>query len=324
MAKSKVSEAELRPAPVHRTLGHAVSPPRTGRGLTERRCRGQQGRPRLIASGLRMAVLIPLLGLLGTGCDSTNEERTQAAEIESATGVTIDPRSGRIALPLSWYGPTRSERTTIEYAHELVVEHCMAAQGFRYLVFDRRSEAEDPSRLYGVWTTEAAARYGYGNPPKSSAERRLDRQNRRGFPPGGQRVFEGCLRRAGHLQIQDPLPGDVAAFELYSPAMQSKPAREAIRDWHRCLVAQGIPLPSKRSPWSPLGSRVRDTQGVALKDVRCKERANLVERLSEVEARFERRWIEEHRSILNRQRAQIERQLAAAKTVIARIQGREK
>lgn len=273
--------------------------------------------------GLQFTVIAACAMVLVHGCGGSRVESGTVSHPPpgAATKVKLDEETGRIVLPLARFGASDRERRTIYYAHELMMGRCMHAQGFPYLVFDRRLEPEEPSRLYGVWTTEVARKYGYGLPPESREEDLLERQSRRGFARAGHQAFSGCTESAARVQIPDPLAGDIAAFNLYDKALDSQPARGVIRAWHECLAAHGIPAPSDRYRWSPLGPRVRHTQRVALQDVRCKQRVDLVERLTEIEARVETRWIERHRGELTRQRAQIERQVRAAKTVIARMQG---
>jgi hypothetical protein len=127
------------------------------------------------------------------------------------------------------------------------------------------------------------------------------------------------MSRAARLEIHDPLPGDLASFNLYRPALGSPAGKAAIRAWRKCLARHDLPIPDRRSPWSPLGTRLRHTQDIAVQDVHCKQQTQLVPRLAQAEAKLQHHWIETHKAALASQRAQIERQAHAAAAVIRRL-----
>jgi hypothetical protein len=233
----------------------------------------------------------------------------------------IDRARGVIVMPLNRYSLRDHERKTIDYAEDLVLGSCMHRHGGSFPVVDRRGEPPEPSRLYGIWTPRVARTYGYKAPPGSSGEQTLENFNAHldHAPPREVQAYSRCIKAQGlgRLVVPSPLKGDVAFFRIYGQTMRSRPALRVLADWHRCLKEHGIEPPSLRGSrqWIPPHA-AGDVRKIALTDVRCKQRVDLVQRLAALESTREGRWIAAHRSILRAQRREIEQVLARAKRVI--------
>jgi hypothetical protein len=205
----------------------------------------------------------------------------------------------------------------------------MARRGFWFPALDRRQEAEASSRLYGVWLPTEARRHAYATPPPSAAARRLLRYNQRfsELPPAERRAFTRCANRARALGVGEPLPSDEVALQIYESALRSRSAQAALEQWLECLRRAGIEPPrASDSRWLPAAAgRGRLDRpaavAIAIADVECKDRTDLVSRLAEIEARGQSEWMQGHLRSLVAQRQRLMEALHRAERMIARLSG---
>lgn len=274
------------------------------------------GRVVIVVVVLLAGLALTLFAREGGTPGSANAERGQDIDLARL----VDPDSGQINLPLEAYSLSYRELRTIEYARDLLLAQCLRARGFSWVHFDRRSEPERVDTRYGPWTRQHAARYGYGGPPPTPAEQALEAENQRVLAPEEIAARSTCSDRVNEVTLVEPLPGDIAAFDVYQPVLESPEGRALIEEWRRCMSEHGIRTSEKYDEvWSPPGipPELNEEQiRIALVDVDCKTRTDLVRRMAALEARAQLAIIREHESDLAAQRDVIDDVVAAAERVI--------
>ena len=225
-----------------------------------------------------------------------------------------------------------------------------------FLSLSIAGERNSISRIYGVTDRDQAAEYGYGvdltdTPPVEDLgsqgdayllvlKGKWDPNNPYGSrtdSPGevdGQPIpAGGCAGEASRAMGYDP---DISAYGLahnlwiegQSQLQASDAYREVVSDWVACLGERGYhvtdPLNDqgdiKRSEETRLASDDnKPAPGeveLALADVDCKEKVDLVVRLNEAGSRIDRSLIEEHQLALEEDRKRLDEQLEKATALV--------
>lgn len=247
------------------------------------------------------------------GCDKQSPKIAPALDVMRPE---VDRTTGAIELPLDHYGISFEEERTLEFAAELSLRRCAQQEGVRYRAIDRRAEDPPPSRLYGVWHMPSARQFGYSR-IDTRLSARFQQQKMRQWSERESRVLESCTIGIGALTVPRPLLSEQAAFAFGGQALKTPEALAALDDWAGCLQKAGLPRPSSSEPLRP-----RNVEGasiaIAIADVRCKRRTDLVERLAMTEAEVQARWMTEHLFELRIQRQSIRSAVATAQSIIER------
>lgn len=261
--------------------------------------------------------LAVVIGVAVTGCSDASPAEVSVGDVP-AVGSRIDERGGYIHLPLEQIGPSVEERHIVEFAAAVAQRRCLRSKGFTMPAVDRRDEVEPPSLRYGVWHRPTVKDYGYGLPPESRAAQRLSRFNRHQRTQKELSALRRCAA-AEHLSLREPLPAELAAYELYERAIASRNARQLIDTWRQCLKSHGVPPPGSQSSWIPGGRNFDLSKQVAMTDVRCKERVGLVPGLVSIEARLQRGWISRHPDVVQQESAFVQETVFRAEDFLEKL-----
>lgn len=272
-------------------------------------------------------------------------------------GGTASPTAGADPVldnPLQAYRLSVTELTTINQARSIVIGECMARLGFDFpvrtfeeeLTENRYGEQLSISRLYGITDRSVAERYGYGRPAERPSTTTLDQQSPaellalkgRRLSPGGKPVADmdipegGCVGEADRLFESDP---DVSPYglghTLWVQAMSTLQGSDdyvkATEVWSRCLAERGYRVTAPLNDQGDIKrlSGAGSAQGtatpaeieLALADIDCKDKVDLVGRLNAAGATIARTLIEQHQLALEDDRTRLDRQLRRATDLVA-------
>lgn len=239
--------------------------------------------------------------------------------------AVVDGASGVIRMPLDEFSLSPSDLAVVITANDLAMSRCMerAGQGRYFPFVDRRNPPVEVDRRYGVWVRDVVAKYGYGVPPASERSRRLLELNRMTFPPEAERAYQACIPEVKGLGLAFATPPDDTSAPLgQQSAVDSKEAVAIEDQWRACLVQRGVAVPPdrRRSRWLPAGvvqMPLVQQITVGLVDVECKAQVGLVQRLADLEAAEQVRYIQAHESALLAQRQDAATVLATARRYLS-------
>lgn len=218
------------------------------------------------------------------------------------------------------------------------------------LARQRAGERLALGRIYGITDREVASEYGYGLRAKSE-ETDPDfkpgpafltvLKGRTSLAPGsggasvevdGLKIpAEGCVGEAERKIGGDPDTssyglGHTMWIQAMNEVIASEQYRAIVNDWVGCLADGGYRVTDPSSDRADI-ERLRDAgsgQGkateaeiaLALADIDCKEKVDLVDRLDEISADIADKLIEKHQLDLDEDRKRLDRQLALATKLV--------
>ncbi|MCX5209128.1 hypothetical protein OG689_07485 [Kitasatospora sp. NBC_00240] len=245
------------------------------------------------------------------------------------------------------YMENYAQRRTISTAVGSLTHDCMARFGFSYSppssegspssIYDDTNMA----RRYGITDRELAAKFGYGlgddsyTPP--AGPRMTDAEiavfsGHVALKPGAAPAAptyngipvpkEGCRResldKVGGM-LDTTLPGRLDSQSL--DASQADPAvQEALHQWSLCMAGRGytVDVPYNADKLAPGGSAQGPSSAqltVALADIDCKEKTDLVGVWFRAETQVQNQLIEQNQLALNEVRERVSAAVKAASSV---------
>lgn len=232
--------------------------------------------------------------------------------------ASVDYEKGTIELPLDRYWMTRAEELVAFRAADVLEERCLRSFNLHLPPRSRTADPEIDFR-YGVWTEDRANEFAYSDPTpaRPALDPTVD------YEEIG-RLLQGCHADGLFDDISDL--GDPAisiiSAALYEEVIASREAQEVIGEWSRCLQSAGVKHLKPTDPgyvWFPLGddfSVSERSRSVAIKDVRCKMKVRLVDRLVALESRAHESYIVTNRDYLDKLRNRVDQALRRANEII--------
>ena len=311
-------------------------------------------------AGLVAALLLVALGVgrLGPDRPSTAGAATTTADTTTTDTTTTDTTTAAaprlldvsdLRLPVQQYMLDDTQLGRIALARVLLVRRCLLRYGVSTPRPAPPSARYGPrtltDRRYGITDAALAARYGFGLGPRDPARQlrpatpELDPDGQTALTGQGRSVIAGrrvpaggCLGRSDRELDAGAPPGadaDLAQRVQFSSfeASRSDPRVRAVFDaWSRCVAARGPsytdPLASASDPrFSGPGAAGREAIRVALLDIDCKRRTNLVGVWFTVESRIQAALIHREQPAFDRSRAALRARAGAAASVLARPDG---
>ncbi|MBN6057660.1 hypothetical protein JYK22_37405, partial [Nonomuraea sp. RK-328] len=243
-----------------------------------------------------------------------------------------------LSIPFDRYNFSPADVGVLEGAEELLVRDCMRRRGMAWEVLPR-SAAEDVEplnrRRYGVVEPEMARLFGYHTPPDrpTVARRAAARDSRARSLSAEERQAaygekDGCLEQARtHLEKGTPKV-DGALFnrvisETFQRSQRDPRVVQVFQAWSACMREQGwqyadplAAITDRR--WMRNGPASQEEIRAAQADVRCKVRTGLVSIWSAAEKRIQDDAVAAHPAEFRALQESKDRQLAAARAVLAR------
>lgn len=274
------------------------------------------------------ALGLSVLGVGGCSVDVQQNEGASTRVVDKSGAVfDIPPTLQPKELPLQAYKNSPREDAMLDYARKVLMVKCMSEKGFDGKApkfdeladfYDRRQQLDDAA-MFGLTDRGSARKYGYAEPPgnepppwaidtsTTAARRALD----------GERTkpWTGCAAKA-QMRLYDtktditqsPLPQRLG-IDAYQRAKARAEWVAAYTDFGLCLRDAGYDVPD---PEKPFGSKELSKISMnalergsgadavvpkaeiklALADVDCKVKADLVRRLESILAEEQTKLIE--------------------------------
>jgi hypothetical protein len=302
----------------------------------------------------KTAVVVALLCIVASGCDSTENDMSSGAsgELSSNTptlsfkGVdvtaSVDPQTGVVQFPSDKYATlTLNDQSLLALATRYVESDCAAAAGFSYEPGPSFVDpAYDISEYFGVWTVDAASRFAFAPPMTAGDMRANGIEVDGGFPEAAvkdqgsnfgdlnaaeQKVLQAC-RKTDEWKQFSPAglvkagPWGQPLQDAITTAINSDKAGAVISEYEECLAGKGLE-PDPDVAWAAKGANPGEISAeqisLALEVVSCKDQVDFVRRTSDIVADAQAPIIEQYSAELVAQRDRIDEARQKARAFLA-------
>ncbi len=286
--------------------------------------------------GARIAAVLAFISLSIAGCSSSGAEDTAgepSAEIASRT------HTAGLGFPLDAYRLSPEEDMVLQQGVDTLATDCMARYGFQYKPAPARTPSgQSRSRLYGVTEEREARSYGYRNPeqsrPKNSGKQasapdenavllgEVKTYAGKEVPAGGCAAEASKKILSGPNKIDSKRLADDLIISSSAKAVEDSRVRSVFTKWSACMKEKGY---SYATPVAVLedgaifesptaGSREIN---MAVADVQCKKKHNVVGVWSSVEMAYQNVAIEQNAEELSEIKENLHHQISTANSVMA-------
>ncbi|MEV8015877.1 hypothetical protein AB0O76_05885 [Streptomyces sp. NPDC086554] len=274
--------------------------------------------------------------LLLAGC-AQDSDSSSGREPDADIARRTDARG--LAFPLDGYRNSTDEERALDQAIDMLSANCMRKYGLEYDVASGSNPEGIPERRpYGVTDEGDARQYGYRHPgaakpqPKSEVPTTKEEdevllgqvKEHEGIPvPRG-----GCLRKSSRKILANGPKGvdmrlaDNLILEASDQARNDSRVRSVFRKWSSCMKDKGFSYETPVNVMDGRGegdSEVVSTRekNLAVADVKCKKKGNVVGVWSSVEIAYQRKEVEENATALSEVKAKLKKQVSAANRVLS-------
>ena len=289
---------------------------------------------------IRLTFSLAVTSLL-VSCSATDPSANVVDEVPvAAKGATLDVSTETITWPLDRYALSEAETDTVYYAQDLLTRDCARDKGVHLPVVPRGLTVSgtnprgtllgggDRNRTWGPWNPEWAAKWGDKQPPPTAQSQALMELN--SSPVEHEDVRSACFG-ADDVQsldqgLAEAMGQDTVVSRGFGTAagQSEKDSRslEAAADWAQCMNQGGVPIKGDGLGvfFEGAGEDLSEEDSIAraLVDTGCKEKVSLVQRMADIEAAYQRLYIEKHESALAAERAKTDLVVNRAKQIAER------
>ncbi|MEV6602019.1 hypothetical protein AB0M36_34985 [Actinoplanes sp. NPDC051346] len=289
-------------------------------------------RPVTSALPWKLAAVAVAAALCVSGC-SGSDSASDSGEPAVDTMLSIQDIK-KFALPLDAYKAIGEQDLALDQARNRLLSDCLARFGFE--VEPPRLTPEvlgENQKRYGITDPNRAAQYGYREPEVEQRERPKEPElslEAQAVVTGegqdtlaGQKVPEGgCIAEArrklaeGAPQAADPELVNQLDQDARNRTEQDSRVRKVFAEWSACMKESGYdysgPMDANNDRAFSTPKPTEKEFAVAVADVKCKQRTNLVNIWASVETAYQQRHIERHKSALDGISKNLQAQLAKA------------
>ncbi|MGO2750079.1 MAG: hypothetical protein ACTIA6_08520 [Pseudoclavibacter sp.] len=267
-------------------------------------------------------------------------QATQGSDVgfPDATMV-IDHEQGAFIYPISAYVMSPEDGAIVGQADLARFNACLVSQGgTAESGADESPSVRMADRRYGLWDIEEASVFGYDFPydlsqPSPTSEEFFSDGTSGQAPEQDtvqNRAYESCTESTTMLPsvIVGALPSDDQPAELYLANSIRRTAYDLAKvdpawavaddEWYACLEDAGLVVdrsaPENFGPVKPA-----DTEGAlrtAVAEATCSQETDRVQRLGDIEARYQATLIDEQQAALNTSVEEQQRIVEEAKAII--------
>ncbi|MFB8026065.1 MULTISPECIES: hypothetical protein [unclassified Streptomyces] len=264
---------------------------------------------RVVLAGATVSVLAACSG---------NPDAPSTPEGEPAVEIVARDSSVGLVFPLDSYRMTESETRAVDQATKILAAQCMKRFGFvsEFPRLRYPSDADSHARLYGVTDGAEAQQYGYRHPPEAEFEAtpvqsevsaqenavllgRTPEYRGRKVPEGGCMGESSAKVRTVPNRVKNIRLADDLIMESSSRAQSDSRVLEAFSRWSACLAAKGYSYKKPTDVMQDDKLMIDPTastreKALAVADVNCKKKANVVGVWSSVEMAYQSEAVERH------------------------------
>ncbi|WP_344207396.1 hypothetical protein [Microbacterium mitrae] len=264
-------------------------------------------------------IQLATISLLVVACGSDGGEVDYSKHEVISGQAQLDPVAGTAQLPLDAYSASFAEDNIVDYAIDLKLAKCAQEEGVPLQAIDRRTFSPRVGyRTFGIWVLDEAAKYGYDVRPRTADEQKILESNT--AVAGTEDTIERCLNEAvdsfPRVQQVETLAGR-GEIESYDLTMSDAEAKAIIADWNSCVEEEGLSLVEGATLQpNTEGASTEQVLEIAIIDVQCKQKLNVVQQLADIQASYQTVFITENQAALNAERAKIDETIAIAEAYI--------
>lgn len=283
------------------------------------------------------SLAVALAGLLlVTGCGTS--DLASNVTPDTAVKARLDRDTGQVVLPLDEYSLDPESERLIDQARHIIIRTCLNTKGVNG---PSPSVSSGPSeeRPYGLWNTERAAQNGYGMPRQTATEAPpLGGQWSEESDPAFNAAYDACREtvQSDLASVSPPETERTTAMDLHDDAFNLASAtpewKDARRQWHECLTAQGLTPRTDDNAWSseqglgilttvdpenPSPDDKREEIRIAVIEATCNEQTQLTQKLGDLEAGYEAALIKGKEAQLSQEKAGNQKYVDAARAYLA-------
>lgn len=294
------------------------------------------------SSGLGGAVLLLLAAGGLIGCSQPADLAKTSTMPRVVAGVAkLDERIESVTKPLDRFDLTMLELSVIDYAANLGAKECAAADGVVEEIPKPFASYQDPpggyayggevpDRLYGVWSPELAARWGFKHPPFSETTQQLQK-NEEPASDHDTAIIQKCYLEVskstgvgGRALYGEDGQTVIARAHQHPDAQSTREGKAVSQQWVACIGKHSLAPDPESSSFEIKGEDAM-TQEQAIKAalivVQCKHDLGLIQKLSDIDAAYEQAFIDKNEAALVAFRKNIDAMVVKAKTLIASYGG---
>ncbi|WP_147440394.1 hypothetical protein [Mycetocola tolaasinivorans] len=267
-----------------------------------------------------MSVALAITSLL-SGCISS-------AKPPVVEKVVLDWENGIFTLPLEKFAMSWQDQWTVFQANAVMIARCLADRGYPSPVaeVDWTLLPPDDTRTYGVWAPRVAENRGYDPPASFYGDVLAERRELLG--PEWERASKRCsgetqgarLPTMGvYTQMEFSLV-DRGMDESYQALLASGVYRDEWEKWAECITAEGLVPDPDRATLSPISDFEGDPEVLirqAIIDTTCKQQLGTMQKIVDVEAEVQSRFIARNEGALLRHQAEAREIVEKARAIIA-------
>ncbi|KMO99201.1 hypothetical protein [Streptomyces roseus] len=277
-------------------------------------------------------LLLPLLGACSAGASGPQGSSARSDDAPGRSPVHRLDDSKTLELPLDAYLLTTPDLETLSTGRDALVQRCLAALGAPAAPAPRGGvKIGTNERRYGLADPELAKAHGYhlpdagqpieDYPPAAMALVRGEVTTYNGKPvPEG-----GCAQEAGRelhdTELQQALgPVQRLDVESYETSRKDPAVTEVSGKWSTCMEESGYRYPDPVAAINDRefasGAPSDHEKAVALADVLCKRKVNLIGVWSGAESAYQRSLIKSKSSVLAAPLLAKEKTMSIAKAAV--------
>ncbi|MCH6469041.1 hypothetical protein L0M17_03400 [Sinomonas sp. 5-5] len=278
--------------------------------------------------GLIAIVLALALSFGVSGCANKPFEASEVdlAGVESVR-ARLDTEAGTIRMPLDdvLFSPT--ERILVQQANNILMSRCLAKSQINLSKDFGVFKPDQEDGRYGIWVQRLADENGYA------------KTNREGISPESTAPYDAQEGfRDAYVKCRDDLQGSLIVMRqigrpeapeaiqridsmAYGSAMKAPAWRKAKQDWRDCLQERGVVVSEDKDSWVPqvpvdeLNQQIR----TAKIDIDCKNRTNLIQKVADLEAKFQAIYMARDQAAINSLRSAKAVDLARAREIVSGV-----
>jgi hypothetical protein len=260
------------------------------------------------------------------GCADKPFEAATEADLAGVESVRahLDPEAGRIGMPLDEIVYSPEDRILVKQANNILIEACLAKSKINLSKdFGVFKPGREDAR-YGIWVERLANENGYYKTDGEGVgpDSRTPYDNQEGF----RDAYIACREDLKPSLIPTREVGSPAAPEAlhwidsraYGSAMKTTAWAQAKKDWRDCLRERGVATSEDADSWVPQVPEELDQNIRTAKiDIDCKNRTDLMQRVADLEAKFQAIYMDRDRIAVNVLRSEKAADLSRAKRIVS-------
>jgi hypothetical protein len=274
----------------------------------------------------RIAAVLTLALSVGiSGCANKPFEASEA-DLRGVESVRahLDTEAGTIRMPLDDVLFSASERILVQRANNVLMGECLAKVQINLSKDFGVFKPDQEDGRYGIWVQRLADENGYTKTDREgiSAESTAPYDAQEGFRDAYVKCrddLEGRLivmRQIGRPEAPEAIQR--IDSRAYGSAMKSPAWGKAKEDWRDCLQQRGVVVSEDKNSWVPqvpddLNQQIR----TAKIDIDCKNRTNLMQRVADLEAKFQAIYMSREQAAVNSLRSAKAADLSTARDIVS-------